>query len=142
MIKVKIIIEAKDAPDFIIKAVRRQRAVLSYLKGEMGIEKLKELGIEFTNPFETKSRINIFSFKEQILNMNSMVKDSKSINMSLFSFREIGIELFGNKENFLLWLKTPNQALGDIKPITSLKSQRGKEMVLIILMRIKYGIYS
>jgi len=51
-----------------------------------------------------------------------------------------GIEVFGSKEKFELWLNTPNFALGNNKPIELLKDSYGKEMVIDELVRIEHGI--
>ncbi len=50
--KIKIVVETEKVPNFILKVVERQRLIISYLKGEIGIEKLKEKGVEFVDPFK------------------------------------------------------------------------------------------
>jgi putative toxin-antitoxin system antitoxin component (TIGR02293 family) len=52
----------------------------------------------------------------------------------------IGLDVFGNMEQFRLWLGTPNFALGKRKPIELLKDSYGKELVVGELTRINYGI--
>jgi putative toxin-antitoxin system antitoxin component (TIGR02293 family) len=52
----------------------------------------------------------------------------------------IGLDVFGDMEQFRLWLATPNFALGKRKPIELLKDSYGKELVVGELTRINYGI--
>ena len=53
-----------------------------------------------------------------------------------------GEEIFGNSEQFNVWLKEPNRALADKKPIDLLVSNFGIDMILDELGRIEYGIIS
>lgn len=51
-----------------------------------------------------------------------------------------GLEVFGSMEKFLLWLRTPNYALGNVLPSDLLRDSYGKEMLLGELTRINHGI--
>lgn len=53
-----------------------------------------------------------------------------------------GVGVFGDKERFLAWMKSPSPALGDRTPISLLCSRFGNEVVLDELGRIEYGIIS
>lgn len=53
---------------------------------------------------------------------------------------QLGLDVFGNIDKFRLWLKTPNFALGNLKPIDLLKDSYGKELVMTELTHINYGI--
>jgi putative toxin-antitoxin system antitoxin component (TIGR02293 family) len=53
-----------------------------------------------------------------------------------------GEEIFGNSEQFSAWLKEPNRALADKKPIDLLVSNFGIDLILDELGRIEYGIIS
>jgi len=52
----------------------------------------------------------------------------------------LGLEVFGDREKFKLWLETGNYALGNQRPFDLLKDSYGKEMVLAELTRIDHGI--
>lgn len=58
--------------------------------------------------------------------------------LQLFELFDKGIEIFGNLEQFRLWLKTPNIALEEA-PIQLLDSLTGIECVSDELERIAYG---
>jgi putative toxin-antitoxin system antitoxin component (TIGR02293 family) len=61
----------------------------------------------------------------------------------IFEMAEVthaGLEVFGNMEKFRLWLKTPNFALGKLKPLDLLRDSYGKELVLTELNNINHGI--
>ncbi len=51
-------------------------------------------------------------------------------------------EVFGNEEAAALWLKEPIGALNGEKPINYLDTSMGTEIVMTILGRIEYGVYS
>jgi putative toxin-antitoxin system antitoxin component (TIGR02293 family) len=62
--------------------------------------------------------------------------------VQLYQLIHKGLEIFEDKEDFLEWLKSRNQALGDVKPMELLRSQLGIHEVSELLGRIEYGIYS
>ncbi len=52
-----------------------------------------------------------------------------------------GIEVFGDKDKFLEWMKSPCTALAGQEPIDLLKSRLGLEMVIDEIGRIDHGVY-
>lgn len=52
------------------------------------------------------------------------------------------VEVFGSKENSISWLKSPVYALGNTRPLDYLDTNAGAEMVMNLLGRIEYGVYS
>jgi putative toxin-antitoxin system antitoxin component (TIGR02293 family) len=62
--------------------------------------------------------------------------------VQLYQLIQKGLEIFEDKEDFLDWFKSRNQALGDVKPMELLRSQLGMHEVSELLGRIEYGIYS
>ena len=54
----------------------------------------------------------------------------------------VGIKVFEDKGKFLAWLRHPNRALGKQTPMSLLSSRFGSEMVLDVLGRIEYGVFS
>lgn len=52
------------------------------------------------------------------------------------------LDIFGTDENSVAWLKSPIPALGNIKPLDYLDTNAGAEMVMSLLGRIEYGVYS
>lgn len=53
-----------------------------------------------------------------------------------------GIEVFEDKGNFVSWLNDPIIALSSQSPISLLDSRFGIELVIDVLGRIEYGVYS
>jgi putative toxin-antitoxin system antitoxin component (TIGR02293 family) len=53
-----------------------------------------------------------------------------------------GSEVFGDRNAFLDWMKTPSRALADKTPLSLLQSKYGAEMVLDELGRIEHGVLS
>lgn len=52
------------------------------------------------------------------------------------------VEMIGDQNRAIEWLRTPNRALGGEKPIDQLDTDMGARMVEDILGRIAYGVYS
>jgi putative toxin-antitoxin system antitoxin component (TIGR02293 family) len=52
------------------------------------------------------------------------------------------VEMIGDQEKAILWLGTPNRALGGERPLDRLDNDLGARMVEDILGRIAYGVYS
>ena len=52
------------------------------------------------------------------------------------------VEMIGDEEKAIEWLRTPNRALGGERPLDQLDTDMGARMVEDILGRIAYGVYS
>lgn len=52
------------------------------------------------------------------------------------------VEMIGDEEKAIEWLRTPNRALGGARPLDQLDTGMGARMVEDILGRIAYGVYS
>jgi putative toxin-antitoxin system antitoxin component (TIGR02293 family) len=53
-----------------------------------------------------------------------------------------GVKVFGEREKFLSWMKSPSPALGNRTPASLLRSRFGTEVVLDELGRIEHGVIS
>jgi len=51
-----------------------------------------------------------------------------------------GIEVFGNSENFMIWLESVNIALGKIKPIDIIDNAFGIKIIIDELTKIEHGV--
>ncbi|MCL4473167.1 MAG: DUF2384 domain-containing protein [Actinobacteria bacterium] len=69
--------------------------------------------------------------------MNQIVSEQA---LQLAEVVAMGIDVFGDRENFLTWLSLPCAALGERKPIELLGSRFGIELVIDELGRIAHGI--
>ena len=52
------------------------------------------------------------------------------------------VEMIGDEEKAVQWLRTPNRALGGERPLDQLDTDLGARAVEDILGRIAYGVYS
>jgi len=52
------------------------------------------------------------------------------------------VEMIGNEEKAVEWLRTPNRALGGERPLDQLDTDLGAREVEDVLGRIAYGVYS
>ena len=53
----------------------------------------------------------------------------------------LGLDIFGDASKFMLWMQTPNFALGGIVPIHLLSDSYGKDLVMASLTRLDHGIF-
>jgi putative toxin-antitoxin system antitoxin component (TIGR02293 family) len=53
-----------------------------------------------------------------------------------------GINVFGNKDKFIIWLNTPCLVIGNKHSQTLLKTKDGCEMILDTLGKIEHGIFN
>jgi len=53
-----------------------------------------------------------------------------------------GEEVFGDMETFQNWLNQPNTALGGLKPLETMDTTIGVQLVMDILGRLEHGVYS
>ena len=52
------------------------------------------------------------------------------------------IEMLGDQDTAIEWLRTPNRALGGARPLDQLDTDMGARLVEDVLGRIAYGVYS
>ena len=70
---------------------------------------------------------------------------SQAVSEQILQIAEViakGVEVFENKNNFLVWMKQHNVALGRKTPLSLLSSRFGTQMVLDELGRIEHGVVS
>ncbi|TDN94996.1 putative toxin-antitoxin system antitoxin component (TIGR02293 family) [Salegentibacter sp. 24] len=53
-----------------------------------------------------------------------------------------GINVFNEKEKFIVWLDRPNKALANSKPLDLIETSIGVDLVMDELRRIEHGVYS
>jgi putative toxin-antitoxin system antitoxin component (TIGR02293 family) len=54
----------------------------------------------------------------------------------------LAVEMIGEEERAVIWLRTPNRALGGERPLDQLDTDLGAREVEDVLGRIAYGVYS
>ena len=70
---------------------------------------------------------------------------SRPVSEQILRIAEVaanGIQLFDDREKFLTWMNHPNRALANKTPKSLLSSRFGAGMVLDVLGRIEYGVFS
>lgn len=55
---------------------------------------------------------------------------------------ERGIEVLGSTDAFNTWMRTPNRALNNEKPLNLLDTSIGFDLILQVLGRLEYGVFS
>jgi putative toxin-antitoxin system antitoxin component (TIGR02293 family) len=53
-----------------------------------------------------------------------------------------GMEVFDEKEKFLLWLNRPNKSLDNQLPIELIETNMGMDLVMDELLKIEHGVFS
>jgi putative toxin-antitoxin system antitoxin component (TIGR02293 family) len=70
---------------------------------------------------------------------------NRAVSEQILQIAEVvakGVEIFEDKNHFLIWMKQPNVALGNKTPLNLLNSRFGTQMVLDELGRIEHGVLS
>jgi len=70
---------------------------------------------------------------------------NRAVSEQILQIAEVvakGVEVFEDKNHFLIWMKQPNVALGNKTPLNLLNSRFGTQMVLDELGRIEHGVLS
>ena len=124
-----------------------------FMADKMAIISLIQKGVPYTlfdtiqgyTPLEEDDWTDILSLSSKSLQRYKQsgkrfgrLQSEKIIEMA--EVTNIGLDVFGNTEQFRLWLGTPNFALSKCKPVELLKDSYGKELVIGELTRINYGI--
>lgn len=53
-----------------------------------------------------------------------------------------GIDVFNEKEKFIIWLNRPNKSLAHSKPIDLIETSIGIDLVMDELLKTEYGVFS
>ena len=70
---------------------------------------------------------------------------NQAVSEQIIQLAEIaakGDQVFGDRDSFLLWLKSPCKAFADNTPLSLLRSRFGVEMVMDELGRMEHGVIS
>ena len=51
-------------------------------------------------------------------------------------------EVFGSRAHAKAWMERPALALDDVRPVDLLESPQGVDLVMDLLTRLEYGVYS
>lgn len=54
----------------------------------------------------------------------------------------LGMEVFGDKARFHLWLTSPNPIFNGLLPVDMIKDSYGKDLVIDELIRIEHGVFA
>jgi putative toxin-antitoxin system antitoxin component (TIGR02293 family) len=76
-----------------------------------------------------------------IVQMASRRKNQRISPSVLQEIQQMGLQVFGKREAFQLWLQTPSIALGRQRPVDLLADAEGREIVLRELCCIEHGIF-
>lgn len=137
-----------------IKVITHKETDITYedfLSNKLLIIKALEKGIPFSISYKILEVISPLIWSK-VLNLSSsrlaeLAKTKKSLSsidsekiIELAEVVEFGRKVFENDEKLRVWLDTQNEALGNVKPMTLLKYNSGKQMVIDEIGRIEYGI--
>jgi putative toxin-antitoxin system antitoxin component (TIGR02293 family) len=70
---------------------------------------------------------------------------NRAVSEQILQIAEVvakGVEVFEDRDRFLLWMQQPNVAFGNKTPLSLLSSRFGTQMVLDELGRIEHGVLS
>lgn len=114
---------------------------------------LTRKGVDY-NMFSSIADKSLFSMQEWSVILNMSLRSIQRYNKEKKSFDRMqserileigivynrGIEVFGDKDKFNLWLDSPNIAIGGTKPKELFDSSFGINLILDELTRIEHGV--
>ena len=114
--------------------------------GDRGVTKDALLRLARYLDFTMSQMAEVLPVTERtIQRYSSKHRFNKVVSEHILKITEVaarGSEVFGSREKFLSWIKSPSPALGKRTPASLLGSGFGTEMVLDELGRIEHGIIS
>ena len=84
----------------------------------------------------------LYSKAIQVFQANFRIRTIKQNYIHMKELLKKGIAIFGTKANFLNWIETENEALGNITPDSLLDSTQGVSIVYDLLMKIEQNSIS
>jgi len=117
-------------------------------EGMMDLSKVANvLGGEHALPRKIESRMDLIELGDKGVTKDALLRLAKYrvVSEQILQIAEVaarGVEVFGDRDRFLSWIKQPNSGLGNRTPTTLLGSRFGTEMVLDELGRIEHGVVS
>jgi putative toxin-antitoxin system antitoxin component (TIGR02293 family) len=67
--------------------------------------------------------------------------DAEVTDLSREMVIEKAVEVFGTREDALVWLDLPAMALGQTTPASLLGSEAGRQTVSNLLLQLEFGVY-
>jgi putative toxin-antitoxin system antitoxin component (TIGR02293 family) len=131
-----------------------KKAVPHNFESEMDLVRQSEKGIKMISVKSVSDFLGISLEKmSQLLNVSLRTFQRKkeqdimsaSISQKTIDLAEVaakGIEVFGDKAIFNLWLTEEVKSLGNKKPIELLNTSTGTRLVMQTLGRLQYGVYA
>ncbi len=114
--------------------------------GERGLSKSSLLELAKFMKMTTAQIARLLPVTERTIQRYSKAKHfNRAVSDRLLTIAHVaarGVEVFGDRDRFLVWLERPSVSLGNRVPVDLLASQVGTDLVLDELGRIEHGIPS
>ncbi len=123
---------------------QNKNLVLSLLEGDVSSKELlaqvlKITGLTIQNLAQSVFEITPKTFIKYKNNEVKLPSRIAELAIELSALYELGNELFGNNEDFNLWLETPNAFFGNKKPSAFLNTSSGISLIFQELKAIEFG---
>src|SRR5690242_8860655 len=106
-------------------------------------KQLTEIKEEMDLDYDQLSQV-LSTSRATLINKKRSEKFDAQISERLVMLNEVlgyGREVFGDKDNFNEWLRTPSEALGNATPLSLMDTLYGIDEVKKEIGRIAYGVY-
>jgi putative toxin-antitoxin system antitoxin component (TIGR02293 family) len=116
---------------------------INIIKGGISKKQLSDIKLEAELDYDDLSEILSTSRATLIAKKGSQTFDQR-ISERIFLLSDLiayGQEIFGDKDTFNQWLKSPSEALGNATPLSAMDTLYGIEEVKKEIGRIAYGVY-
>ncbi|RPI15336.1 MAG: DUF2384 domain-containing protein [Ignavibacteriae bacterium] len=138
------VLKTIGAEDMVKEPINRDYDIIHVIRKGLYMKNLLKLAQQMSLSLKEISAILPVS-ERTLKRYRSTTRLSPELSERLLKLSHLynkGLEVFGNKDSFIIWLNSELLALGGNKPIEILDTQNGIEMAVNILGRIEHGIYS
>lgn len=132
--------KAASLPDFFTDTF----AIMQVIKNGVSQELFSLIGAWVPFSEETWARLLGISTKSLQRYAKSKTTFKKLQSEKIIEVAEVaylGLDIFGDRQNFWYWLDTPTLGFGGRKPVELLEDSYGKELLLGTLIRMDHGIF-
>ena len=114
--------------------------------GRMGVPKYALMSLTKYLNLSIKQIAELLSVTERTIQRYPLEKHfNRTISEQILHIAQVvakGTRIFGDRENFLSWVKHPNKAFANNIPMNLFSSRFGTEMISDELGRIEHGVFS
>ena len=107
-----------------------------------GYANFSPLNVMMGGQYQTPSDFDLVNLVRAGVSKQSILALARKISLTIEEIYERGTAVLGNEKEFNTWMRTPNHALNNEVPLNLLDTSIGFNLILQVLGRIEYGVFS